>query len=169
MDATPRLVEIADALAAAGLEAILIGNAAAALHGAPVTTIDFDFLYRASKTNEGKIRRFAASLGAELTQPFAAVSSVYRIYRPNPELLVDLVCQIHGGSFNGFRSRSEAIEISGRRVVVASLADIIKSKKEANRPKDLAVLYVLEKTLEEHSKSEAAEVRRTTRGDAPGQ
>jgi hypothetical protein len=45
MDARPILVMIARALQEQGLEAILIGNAAAALQGAPVTTVDFDFLY----------------------------------------------------------------------------------------------------------------------------
>jgi len=34
---------------------------------------------------------------------------------------------------------------------VASLADIIKSKRAAGRPQDLAVLRLLEKTLEEAS------------------
>ena len=43
MDAAPALEEIAQALTEAKLEAILIGNAGAALQGAPVTTVDFDF------------------------------------------------------------------------------------------------------------------------------
>ena len=43
-----------DALAAMNqnrLEAVMIGNAAAALHGAPVTTIDVDFMFRATPHN----------------------------------------------------------------------------------------------------------------------
>lgn len=42
MTAAPLLNSIVAALAAARLEAVLIGNAAAAIHGAPVTTLDFD-------------------------------------------------------------------------------------------------------------------------------
>ena len=45
MDAYPLLARIAELLERHGLEAVLIGNAAAALQGAPVTTVDFDFLY----------------------------------------------------------------------------------------------------------------------------
>jgi hypothetical protein len=41
VQAQPFLVDVLKALRLHGLEAILIGNAAAALHGAPVTTLDF--------------------------------------------------------------------------------------------------------------------------------
>jgi hypothetical protein len=37
----------------------------------------------------------------------------------------------------------------GTRILVAALADIIKSKKAAGRPRDLAVLPILEKVFEE--------------------
>jgi hypothetical protein len=46
MNATPLLSRIVIALQECGLEAVLIGNAAAAMHGAPVTTLDFDFAIR---------------------------------------------------------------------------------------------------------------------------
>jgi hypothetical protein len=39
VDATPFLVEVGRALREVRLEAVLIGNAAAALQGAPVTTV----------------------------------------------------------------------------------------------------------------------------------
>ncbi len=148
MDSTPVITRIADALAEAGLEAILIGNAAAAIHGAPVTTIDFDFLYRVSPVSQRKLRRFAELLGGSLVQPFPTLSSVYRIEVPGEPLQVDLTSDIHGvTSFNSLRSRSSTVEIAGRSIRVAPLADIIKSKRAAGRPRDLAVLPVLEETL----------------------
>jgi hypothetical protein len=43
MDATSILCSVAEALHHANLEAVMIGNAAAAIQGAPVTTMDIDF------------------------------------------------------------------------------------------------------------------------------
>lgn len=51
MNAEPVLKQISRVLAECKLEAILIGNAAAALQGAPVTTLDFDFMFRKTPTN----------------------------------------------------------------------------------------------------------------------
>jgi predicted nucleotidyltransferase len=159
MDAAPALEEIAHALAEAKLEAILIGNAGAALQGAPVTTVDFDFFYRTTSAgSEAKIRKVATVLGADATQPFPGLSTVYRLRRPDPELQVDFTASIHGAkSFNSLRSRCTKVEIHGCTVLVASLADIIRSKKEANRPNDRAVLHVLEQTLKEKVRAEADE------------
>ena len=86
MDAAPALVEIADALASAKLEAILIGNTRAALHGAPVTPVDFDFFHRTSKGDpQARIRQVTANLHADASRPFRSLSSVYRLRRQNPE------------------------------------------------------------------------------------
>lgn len=41
------------------------GNTAAALHGAPVTTIAFDFMFRATPANLAKLKRFADGMRAE--------------------------------------------------------------------------------------------------------
>ena len=131
MDAAPRLVEIADAFADAQLEAILIGNAGAALQGAPVTTLGFDFLYRPSAANETKLWKVAQTLGGHLSQPIPTVSTVYRILRPDNQLQIDLTSQVHGiASFNRLRSQAARVEIDGRTIVVASLADIVKIAKQ---------------------------------------
>ena len=48
MNAEPTLILIARLLALHRLDVVMIGNAAAALQGSPVTTMDIDFLFRTS-------------------------------------------------------------------------------------------------------------------------
>ena len=160
MDATPLLAEVGRRLQKVGLEAVLIGNAAAALHGAPVTTVDFDFLFRRTPRNLRKLKALARALGATILRPYYPASEMYRVTREEDGLQVDFMTTIHGiRSFEGVRARADAMEIAGIAIQVASLGDIIKSKRAARRPRDLAVLEILEKTFEETARS-----KRTPRG-----
>jgi predicted nucleotidyltransferase len=69
-------------------------------------------------------------------------------------LQLDFMPVIHGvKSFNNLRSRAEKIQLGGRPLWVAHLSDIIASKRAAARPRDLAVLEILEKTLREKENS----------------
>jgi len=150
MDATSTLRSIAKALADAGLEAILVGNAGAALLGARVTTTDFDFMIRRTPENTRKLRTVTRALRATLFRPYYPVSSMYRLERDDG-LQADFLVQMHGvRSFESLRSRSEKLDFEGGWfVVVASLPDIIKSKRATGRPKDKAVLPELEATQRE--------------------
>ena len=74
MDAYPLLARIARLLERHNLEVVLIGNAAAALQGAPVTTLDFDFLFRRTPANVRKLSAIAAELQAVLMKPHYPVS-----------------------------------------------------------------------------------------------
>ena len=69
MDAHPLLVRVAELLDRHGLEAILVGNAAAALQGAPITTVDIDFLFRRTPANIRKLKSIAGELDATLLRP----------------------------------------------------------------------------------------------------
>jgi predicted nucleotidyltransferase len=160
VNATPFLAEIARALKRAALDAVMIGNAAAALQGAPVTTVDFDFLFRENPLNLRKIKVVARTLGATVMRPYYPAADLYRVVRDDG-LQVDFMATIHGlRSFEGVRDRAATVEIDGLPIRVASLADIIKSKKAARRPRDLAVIDVLEKALEE----EAGQKEKARRG-----
>ena len=157
MNAAPLLNSVVAALAEVRLEAILIGNAAAAIHGAPVTTLDFDFMFRATTTNLGKLKRFARRLDSVILRPYYPVSKLYRVVNDERGLQVDFMAAIHGiKSFNSLRSRAESMEFTGRRVWVASLADVIASKRATDRPRDRAVLEILERTLYEKTKKQPA-------------
>jgi predicted nucleotidyltransferase len=154
MDASPLLDSVAAALADVRLEAILIGNAAAAIQGAPVTTVDFDFMFRATPVNLAKLKKFARRMGAVILRPYYPMSALYRVMNDDQGLQADFMPAIHGvRSFNSLRSRAERIELGEQHLWVAHLADVIASKRAAARPRDKAVLDVLEKTLREKSKS----------------
>jgi hypothetical protein len=156
MDARPLLEQIAAALAGVRLEAILIGNAAAALRGAPVTTVDFDFLFRVTPGNLRKLKAFAKAMGASIGQTYEGVSTMYRIVSSRIGLQADFLSTMHGvRSFESLRTRCTSLDLGSGKLLVASLDDIFKSKSAANRPKDRAVLDVLRETIDEARKAKA--------------
>jgi hypothetical protein len=131
------------ALRAAGVEFLVVGLSAAALQGAPVVTRDVDLWMR-----DPGDERFLAVLkrfGAAYVPPVGL----------NPPMIVgkridmfDLVVSVHG--LNGFAAeyrRSRDIEVGSTTVRVLPLDRIIASKRAVNRPKDRAVLPVLEDVL----------------------
>jgi hypothetical protein len=112
MDARPLLAEVGRRLNDAKLDAVLIGNAAAALQGAPVTTVDFGFMFCRTPRNLANLKVVAGALRATILKPYDPASDLYRVVRDD----------------DGTRT--------------------------ARRPRDLAVLDILEKTLEEATKSQ---------------
>jgi len=153
VNAAPLLNSVVAALAEVRLEAVLIGNAAAAIQGAPVTTVDFDFMFRATPLNLAKLKRFADRLEAFILRPYYPASALYRVVNDDLGLQADFMPVIHGvKSFNSLRSRAEAMPLGSHRLWVASLGDIIASKRAAGRPRDKAVLEVLETTWREKNR-----------------
>lgn len=139
---------VARALDRVKLDAVLIGNAAAALQGAPVTTIDLDFLIHRTPANARRLKALADDLDGVLLRPYYPASGLVRLTRNPDNLQLDFMTAIHGvKSFESLRAREICFGESPLRV--ASLADIIASKRAANRPSDLAVLDILEATLHE--------------------
>jgi hypothetical protein len=152
MDAQPELALLARALNEYGLEAILIGNMAAALHGAPVSTIDIDLLFRKTPRNMQKLKRVATELEAVILRPYYPVSALFRLHRDRDGLQIDFMGHIDGGqSYESVRARADLYQIGGQRLLAASLDDIIGSKRAAGREKDLAVIDILEKTRDEEA------------------
>jgi hypothetical protein len=158
MNAEPLLVRISEALRKARLEAVLIGNAAAALNGAPVTTLDFDFMVRDTLKALGRISEFAQALDAAVVPPRTDVSRVYSVVNESEGLFVDFLDTVSGvSSFASLRSRAVAVQFGQGTVLVANLRDILASKRAANRPKDRAVIELIEATIREGDAMEGRE------------
>jgi len=158
MDARPVLFRIARLLAEHGLEAALIGNAAAALQGAPITTVDFDFMFHKTPANLRKLKAVAAALDAVILRPYYPASDLFRIVRDEDGLQIDFMGSIHGvRSLSSLRSRARVVAFEGAQLLVADLADVIKSKRAAGRPRDLASLEIIEKALHEETRNKKNE------------
>ncbi|MCO6431353.1 MAG: hypothetical protein J5J00_10870 [Deltaproteobacteria bacterium] len=153
MNASSLLAKIAAAMHKVRLEAVMVGNAAAALHGSPVTTVDFDFVFRETAVNLKKLRALADHFKGEIVRPYYPASALYRLTNPRIGLQLDFMPRIEGiRSFAGLRSRATAVRFGSHNILLADLRDIIKSKRAAGRPQDKAVLRLLEITLEEKEK-----------------
>lgn len=157
MDAKNILIEVAEALAHAELAAVMIGNSAAAIQGAPVTTMDIDFCVRDSDETLPKLSLVAGQLDAKLIN----YGTFFQIQAPEKELYLDFICNVTGvRSFDDLMKRSSKVSFDGcYSMNIAALEDIIKSKELSGEDKDLAVLPILKRTLkiknEEKKKSKS--------------
>jgi hypothetical protein len=158
-NATHPLNVIAAALQRSGLGgAVLIGNMGAAVHGARVMTDDFDYLVPPFKDLPSRIEALATILGAVVLPP-KKLHGTTVLFVNETDMQIDLLVRADGiSSYRSLRTRATVYdEIGG--TVVASLRDIIRSKRASGRPKDLAVLPELEATLNE-IEHEKANLRR---------
>jgi hypothetical protein len=140
------------------VEFVLIGGMAATLHGSDVVTFDLDVAPRSTRDNldrlSAALKDLDASLRVEGDQPGGVA------FDPHWELLartqvlnlvtragdLDIVMKPAGSSgYDDLRRDALAISISGVSILVASLADVIRSKEAANREKDRAVLPALKR------------------------
>ena len=170
MDAQPELALLARVLNEHRLEAVLIGNMAAALHGAPVTTVDVDFFFRKTPGNLKKLKAVAGSIGAVILRPYYPASDLFRLQRERDGLQLDFMGWIDGvKSYESVRGRASTFEIGGYPLLVCALEDVIRSKRAAGREKDSAVLDILERTA--HEKENGGEKNKRgakTRGTRKG-
>lgn len=137
------------------VEFILVGGLAAVLQGAPVLTKDVDILYRIEDQNLDRLQR--------------ALDRLHAVARDDPRNLpfnkshlqtqgqklsmtdagpLDILGSINDGvTYEQVLPTSDEIEVVGRVVRVISLERLVELKRQLRRPKDIAMLPVLEATL----------------------
>jgi hypothetical protein len=134
MEAKPVLISVARALRENRLEAVMIGNAGAALQGAPVTTLDVDFLFRKTPQNLRKLKAVARALDAVILKPYYPVSGLFRLVRETDGLQLDFMMNNQGvGSYNSLRARAKAIPIDDEQFLVEPLVGAVTGKRTIAR------------------------------------
>ena len=151
MNAKFQLVEIAQRFADLRLDAVMIGNAAAVLHGAPVTTLDIDFMLKQTDENYRKLALLAQQMDCKFIEmKLQDDNYMYRLERRADSSYIDFLFVAAGiESFEALKQRGMDVSFGEHPLRIASLEDILASKRTAGRPKDLAVLPILEMTLDE--------------------
>lgn len=146
----------------AGVEFIVIGGVAGALHGSAFITQDLDVVYSRGPEN---IHRLATALqphqpylrGAPTGLPFKWDERTIRS-RLNFTLTtsfgdLDLLGEVAGGgTFADLLSHTQEINGFGLRFRVVNLDKLIALKRAAGRPKDLSIIAELQEILERQKK-----------------
>jgi hypothetical protein len=158
--------ELLRRLSDAGVEFIVVGGAAAVLHGAPITTEDLDIVHRRSAENVSRLKTLLDELDTcvrELAnrrlppQQSALLGEGHVLLSTRLGPLDCLGTLIDGRGFEELVSHSESIVDEGAEFLVVDLPTLIEIKTKTGRAKDrlmLPVLIALAEKLED-SKGEA--------------
>jgi predicted nucleotidyltransferase len=146
--------EIIEGLAAAEIRFVLVGGLAASAHGSAYVTQDVDICYERTPENVRKIVAYLKAIHAKLRSapgdlPFLldertfsfGINFTFQTDLGDLDLLGDMAGV---GSYAEARKLSESIDLFGHRVKVLSIEGLIKAKKAAGRPKDIAHIKELE-------------------------
>lgn len=139
-----------------GVDFIVVGMTAGVLQGAPLLTFDLDVVYSRETANIVRLHAALAELDATFRgDPRRIAPNASHLESPGHKLL-----ETNLGDFDALGTIDEGVDYAGLladtvvvqtgelSIRVLALKKLIEVKRRAGRPKDLAVLPVLESTLE---------------------
>lgn len=139
-------VEMLSALFEAGAEFLVVGAHALAVHGTARATGDLDIWVRASPENGQRVlaalRAFGAPLFDLTLEDLSQPGIVFQMGLPPAR--IDLLTGISGVTFDEAWPTRLTAAVSGMEVPFIGRAELIRNKRAAARPKDLADVAALE-------------------------
>lgn len=149
-----------DALGAAGVRYVVVGGVAVVLHGHARLTADLDIAVDLTPEAAGAAMSALEALGlrprlpvdpSSFADPTVRASwiaergmKVFSMWDPEKPLLSVDVFVENPIDFEELWERSETVELGDSRPRVASIADLIRLKRLADRPQDRADIEALE-------------------------
>ncbi len=149
------LARVCASLNAGGARYLLVGGFAVITHGATRTTKDIDFLVDPSPENVARIKSALSILednaAAEIAESDVADYTVVRIA---DEVLVDLMAEACGVSYEEASGDAEQVVVQGVPVPLASKRTLLLTKRTV-RPSDEIDRRFLEEMLAREGRSES--------------
>ena len=148
--------ELAAAFAAEGVDYLFIGKSGAILLGYPETTQDVDVFLPRSRDNAERVLRALRALGFELDAALSVsiLSGSEIVLMKGGPFALDLIHAPDG--IESFEAAIARASLEQGRFPVASLDDIIASKRATGREKDLSDIRRLEQFRSEHERRRSA-------------
>jgi len=149
---SPGFLEILSRLRDEGVDFVIVGGVAAALHGGTRVTFDLDVVPSLEPSSWAAGIDLLWSLGARprIPEPLEKIRDVEHVARWRQEKgMMALNFRTSDGStevdllvgesdrFTELRRRAVAVAVEGRQFLVASIDDLIGMKQRAGRPQDL--------------------------------
>lgn len=143
----PDYRDMVECLLKEGVDFMLVGGYAVALHGWPRTTFDIDFWVMANPENAKAVMRAVTAFGAPLMglteTDFHRPGMVFQI-GTEPQR-IDIISAVDGLDYADAVCRAEKMNVDGLEIKVVSLDDLIVNKRASGRPRDIADALALEK------------------------
>jgi hypothetical protein len=146
-------------LVAHRVEFVVIGGMAGAARGSPTATVDIDICYRRTEANLRRLAKALKELNARLRGtdeelPFLieadalAAGDHFTLSTDFGDL--DILGTPAGtAGFDDLKVAAQRVDMEGFEISIVSLTDLIRMKRAAGRPQDLAELEILEALREE--------------------
>ena len=139
---------ICDQLNKHNVEYLVIGGVAVIAHGYPRSTGDVDFWYRPTTENYHKLLATLNDMGVDVSALDNVVFDPEKSFLRIPTLSVkaEFLPQVQGlTKFGEAFARAKVFNLDGINIPIIGYNDLIVTKRETNRPKDLGDIDELEK------------------------
>lgn len=149
------LLAIVTALEEDKIDYVIIGGFAGLIHGMPLPTYDVDIMLSPEKKYQNKLLQTMERIGATPLPEDESLSANEALIRQTdvsfatPHGYLDVVAQPAGfANYRVLHRNARRIQLSDNvEPFVASLRDVVHSKRSANRERDIAQLPALETVL----------------------
>ncbi len=153
-------VDILELLLEADARFLIVGAHALAVHGVARATGDLDIFVRPATDNAAKVFKALQGFGAPVQVHGLTLEDLKRpgtVYQVGlPPRRIDMITAIDGVDFDEAWEGRTTRAVSGMTLAFLGLRELLKNKRAAGRPKDLAdvaslrALGVAEEPLDEH-------------------